>query len=188
MVGLACRHIQKYPSYCSVSGQTWKCLSDCTAGSVCSCTALLFGVPQVLPRFTSPSLNHLLNALSYPLLTSIHPLSVWNCMGIFTLRSFIRVAVCSPCSPLLPSPYISSLSPAVLTVNILQPVPSCSLLCFLYSKQTESCLLFSASSSANNPIRIIRREKQLIGPHWSSEGWWLLENRVHQHMEGSDRV
>lgn len=86
-------------------------------------------------------------------------------MGIFTHISFTGVAVCNPCSPLHPSPYISPLSLAVLTVNIVQLVPSCSLLRFLYSKQTESCLSFSASSSANNLIWMIQRQKQLIRPH-----------------------
>jgi len=161
MAGLVCRHTQKYPSYCSVSGQIWKCLSDCTADSVCPCIALLFCVPQVLPCFTSPSLNHLLNT-QLSLVDFNPPTFLLKLHGYFYTQ-----IIDSGCSlqPLLPSPYISSLSPAVLTVNILQPVPSCSLLCLLYNKQTESCLLFSASSSANNPIWIIQREKQLIRPH-----------------------
>lgn len=123
--------------------------------------SIILCMPLVRLCLTRPSLHPFLNALSYFLLTN--PLSFHLKMHGYFYTQVIHWG-CS-LQPLLPSPLISSLSPAVLTVNIVQPVPSCSLLRFLYSKQTESCLSFSASSSANNPIWMIQRQKKLIRPH-----------------------
>lgn len=103
MVDLACRHTQKYPSKCSVSGQIWKCFSDCSAASVHSCTALLLCMPLVRPCLARPSLHPFLNALSYSLLTN--PL-------FFHLKRhgyFYTQIIHWGCSlqPLLPSPPLS---------------------------------------------------------------------------------
>lgn len=92
------------PTNVPVTALSRQILSGCTADRVGSCTALSFCAPQVLPCLSSPSLNHLSNTASYPLLTSIHTFSIGNGVGIFTLWSFIWVAGFSLGSSLLISP------------------------------------------------------------------------------------
>lgn len=92
------------PTNIPVTALSRQILSGCIADPVGSCTALSFCAPQVLPCLSNPSLNHLSSSASYPLLTSICSFSIGNGVGIFTLWSFIWVAVFSLGSSLLISP------------------------------------------------------------------------------------